>query len=56
MCKDAYSDGTGTSVASSFNPSILFMIITTFTVFFGVAFRIWWSYHRRAAARRMPLN
>jgi hypothetical protein len=44
MCKDAYDDGTGASVASSFNPSILFMIGITFTVFFAVAFRIWWAY------------
>jgi hypothetical protein len=51
MCKDAYSDGTGTAVATSFNPSILFMIGVTFTVVAGVAFRIWWAAHRRTVAR-----
>ena len=54
MCKDAYSDGSGTSVAAAFNPSIIFMIVTTFAVFFAVAFRIWWSYHKRGAAQRPP--
>lgn len=56
LCKDAYNDGTGASVASSFNPSIIFMIVITFAVFFSVAFRIWWAYHKRNGGQEMHLN